>query len=539
MQKEEHSHLFNKIPNTTTLPFSGKYLVLLALVSLVLVISWLYSKKETETDFFVVSRGNITQSVSVSGSVEASKDAKLSFRSSGQVAFVGVKVGDRVEQGKVLASLEAEDVQASLLESQALLANRQATLDQLQQGSRPEELAIKEQAVNNAKNTLVQAYNSLPDVIRNTDSTISDAIKNKFSNLFTYNGAQAKLSFASCDQQAQGALEKKRTEFEGVFSDFQKKSGITSNLSSEELLDSTFSSASEVATLANGLVDGISQLLLIPCSVSDTSLNAYRASLSTVKANMNSLFTDLSSKKSALITAKNVFYQSSRDVELAKAGTNSYALKAQAALVSQAEAQLAQAKANLQKVSIRAPFTGVVSDVQLTEGEVIAPNAPVINLIAEGKYEIEAKVPEIDIVKIKVGDMVGVTLDSYGESVVFPATVSRINPTATTEGTVPVYKVIVTFVDDDTRIKQGMTANVTILTDEKTKALVVPSRFVMVVSGQQGKVIVLQDKKQEVRDVVLGVRGDKGLAEVISGIQEGETVVAPPTVSRVAQKQNN
>jgi multidrug efflux pump subunit AcrA (membrane-fusion protein) len=245
MTTEEHVSPFTKVLHNSSRFFiiHKTYAAALLIITLAIVGLGFFSKTETGADAFTVTAGSIKQSVSVSGSVEASKDAKLSFQSSGQVAYVGVKVGDKVAQGKILATLQAGDVQASLLEAEALLANRQATLDQLLEGSRKEELAIKEQTVSNAKNSLAQAYSGLPDVIKNTDAVTSDTIKNKFSNLFTFNGAQFVLSFSSCDQRLQGALELKRTELENVLADFQKKSGVVSVISSEETLDTALSAA--------------------------------------------------------------------------------------------------------------------------------------------------------------------------------------------------------------------------------------------------------------------------------------------------------
>lgn len=512
-----------------------------ALLVLVLVIVTLgfFSEPSSSQDSYTVVKNSLTQSVSVSGAVEASKEADLSFQVGGQVAYVGVKVGSKVAQGAVLATLQAGDAQASVLDAEALLANRRATLEQLEEGSRKEELAIKEQTVENTKGSLSQAYGALPDVIKNTDSVTSDTIKNKFSGLFVFNGSQYVLSFSSCDQQLQGILEKKRTELEDVLADFQKKSGIVSAISSEETLDVAFASAYDTANLSNEVVNAISQLLLASCSISNTSLDGYRTNLSLVKASMNSLFAELASKRSALLVAKNAYSQASRDLELSKAGTNPYTLKAQVALVSQAEAQVAQAKASLQKTIIRAPFKGVISSVSLSEGETTPMNSPVISMIAEDGFEIEAKVPEIDIVKIKVGARVDVTLDAYGNGEVFPATITRINPTASTEGTVPVYKVVVTFAGKDERIKQGMTANVKIITAEKSSVYAVPARFVTVLTGNGGQVVVTSGGREELRDVTLGLRGEGGLIEIIEGVFEGDVLVPPKTTVREAQKLNN
>lgn len=541
MTNIEHPSLFKKIltEGSHFLVIHKTWAAALLVATISILALGAFSQSPKTTDSYTVAQNSLLQSVSVSGSVEASKEADLSFQTSGQVAYVGIKVGSKVAQGEVLATLQAGEAQASVLEAEALLSNRRATLEQLEEGSRKEELAIKEQTVENTRGSLTQAYGALPDVIKNTDSVTSDTIKNKFSGLFVFNGAQYILSFSSCDQQLQGLLEKKRTALEDVLADFQKKSSTVSPISSEETLDVALAAAYDTANLSNEVVNAVSQLLLSSCSISNTSLDGYRTNLSLVKASMNSLFTELASKRSALLVAKNAYTQATRDLELSKAGTNPYALKAQVALVSQGEAQLAQAKANLQKTIIRAPFRGVISDVNLSEGETTSMNSPVISMIAEDGFEIEAKVPEIDIVKIKVGARVDVTLDAYGSSVIFPATVTRINPTATTEGTVPVYKVIVTFAGKDERIKQGMTANVKIITAEKNSIYAVPARFVTVLSGNSGQVVITNNGREELRDVTLGLRGEGGLIEVIEGLFEGDVLLPPKTTVREAQKLNN
>ncbi len=541
MTNTEHSSLFKKvlseIPHFITIHKTWAAFLLVVTVGVFTLGT--FSQSPAPSDSYTVTKNGLTQSVSVSGSVEASKEADLSFQTGGQVAYVGVKVGSKVAAGMVLATLQAGDAQAQVLDAEALLANRRATLEQLQEGSRKEEIAVKEQSVDNAKSLLAQAYSALPDVIKNTDSVTSDTIKNKFSSLFVYNGAQYVLAFSSCDQQLQGALEQKRTKLENVLADFQKKSGVVSIISSHETLDVAFALAYDAANLSNEVIGGISQVLLSSCSISNTSLDGYRANLSLAKTSMSSLFSDLAAKRSALVTAKNTYTQASRDLELSRAGTNPYTLMAQTALVSQGEAQLARAKANLQKTVIRAPFKGVISEVNLSEGETTSANSPAIGMIAEDGFEIEAKVPEIDIVKVKVGARVNVALDAYGDSVIFPAEVTRINPTASTEGTVPVYKVIVTFVGNDERIKQGMTANVKIITAEKSTIYAVPARFVTVLSGNSGQVIVTNGGRDEARDVTLGLRGEGGLIEVTEGLFEGDVLLPPKTTVREAQKLNN
>lgn len=498
-----------------------------------------FSSSKVPVETAVVQIGQLKQYVEVTGAVQASRDASLSFQTMGAVSHLGVKVGDVVYQGKVLATLQSGDAQANLLQAEAQLAGAEATLGQLTQGSRKEEVAVKQQIVDNAKNSLEQSYIALPDTIRNVDSTTADVIKNKLNILFTNAGDHYVLSFSSCDQNLQSSIETSRSKIENTLAEYQKKSSVISALSSKEDIDTVFEQAYYATVETNNLISSVSNLLLSSCSTQNTSLDTSRATLSLVRATMNTLFSDITTKRSALNTTKNTLLQATRDLELTKAGTDPYKVKAQAALVTQAEAQVASAHAGLQKTVIVAPFAGTISDVTITQGETVTSGKPVINMLAVDSFEIEAKVPEIDIVKIKIGALVDVTLDAYGKAVIFPASITRVNPTATTEGSVPMYKVIVTFVGKDARIKSGMTANVNIITENKSQAITLPARFVVVTDEAHGSVIIRKNKIDTVREVTLGIRGQGGTIEIITGVVPGDEVVAPSTAVRAAQKQTN
>lgn len=507
-------------------------------VLLLLVLYASFSSSGQEIEKVAVVRGPLSQYVRITGQVQSSNDASLSFQTLGQVAYVGVKVGDSVSQGKVLATLSSGDAQASLLQAQATLQNAQAKLDQLTQGARKEEVDIKQQTLDNAEFSLAQTYLTIPDAIRNVDATVSDVVKNKFSPLFSYTGSGYVLSFSSCDQTLQNTIELNRTHIENTIAEFQKKSSVISALSSREDIDKVFMQAYTVTSVTNDLVSSISSILLSACSASNPAFDTYRATLSTVRTNMTTLFSDISSKRSALTTAKNTYTQASRDLALTKAGTDPYTLKAQQALVAQAEAQVAQAKATLSKTVIVAPFAGTISDISIIPGETVTSGKTVIGMLATNAFEVEAKVPEVDIVKVQTGSGVKITLDAYGSSVLFPAIVTRVSPTATIEGNVPMYKVLVTFTGSDSRIRSGMTANVNIITQEIQTTLTVPARFVSIIDETKGTVVIENDGVESIREVELGIRGEDGLIEIKSGLLEGEILIAPTTTDRTAQKES-
>lgn len=490
-----------------------------------------------QSEDYTVKTGPLSQVVKLTGTVKSSKDASLSFQSAGQVAFVGVNVGDDVTQGKVLATLSSADLQAVVLQSQASLENAQVTLDQLMQGAREEEIAIKQQAYDNAKNSLDQTYISIPDGVKNVDAVTSDVVKNKLSSMFIYNGTSYVLSFSSCDQKLQNQIEVARTNIESSLSNFQSKSGQISVISPKDDIDKAFDDAYNQTVLVNDLVSKVSSLIYSSCSITSTSLDSIRSNVSLAKTSMSTLFSDISSKRISLTSAKNTYNQTKRELDLIKAGSDPFVIRQKQALVSQAEASLMQAKANLGKTIIYAPFSGTISMISINKGETVSQGKEVIKILAKNAYQVEVKVPEVDIVKVKMGNDVNITLDSYGKSVVFKARVTEVSPEAQMEGNVPVYKVVVTFNETDGRIISGMTANVSIITENIKNTISIPSRFVKV--NEEGRAFVLVKDKETTneREVILGIRGEGGLVEIKSGLLDGEIITTFGIGERSAQKE--
>ncbi|MDQ5938876.1 MAG: HlyD family secretion protein, partial [Patescibacteria group bacterium] len=133
-------------------------------------------------------------------------------------------------------------------------------------------------------------------------------------------------------------------------------------------------------------------------------------------------------------------------------------------------------------------------------------------------------VPESDITKLKVGDTVEITLDAFGNDQIFNGTVTFIDPASTVISEVIYYKVTVGFNVKDEKIKSGMTANLTILTNSKDNILVVPSRAVSA-RGDERFVEVLENNQAVEKEVQVGLKGDDGLWEISSGLNAGEKII--------------
>ena len=205
------------------------------------------------------------------------------------------------------------------------------------------------------------------------------------------------------------------------------------------------------------------------------------------------------------------------------------------AAVEQAQVSADKAQNDLKNAQITAPVDGVISDVIPDLGSQIAPGVAVLRMVGIQQYDIEAQVPEADISKIKVGEAATITLDAYGDSVKFTGTVTEEDPDQTRVQDAVYYNIRVQIDPAGHDIKPGMTANITITTGQRTGVMVIPLRSVRTSpSSGQKTVRILVDKTPQEKNITLGLRGDEGRVEVVSGLQVGDAVILSETVAGVS-----
>ena len=99
--------------------------------------------------------------LTATGYIIAAHKIEVASKVNGRVAWIGVDKGDRVQAGQVLVRLEDDEYRAQVTQEQGQLANLQAKLEELQNGSRPEEVAKARADVNESKADMDDAKTSL------------------------------------------------------------------------------------------------------------------------------------------------------------------------------------------------------------------------------------------------------------------------------------------------------------------------------------------------------------------------------------------
>ncbi len=144
------------------------------------------------------------------------------------------------------------------------------------------------------------------------------------------------------------------------------------------------------------------------------------------------------------------------------------------AVVRQREAQLGQARVDLERTQIRAPVDGIVVKRSVEPGQTVAASlqAPEMFVIAKSlsDMQVEASIDEADIGRVKAGQTATFTVDAFpGRS--FSGEVKQVRKAATVVSNVVSYTVVVSASNPDLTLLPGMTANVRITTAQRDKVL--------------------------------------------------------------------
>ncbi len=198
------------------------------------------------------------------------------------------------------------------------------------------------------------------------------------------------------------------------------------------------------------------------------------------------------------------------------------------AAVARARAAVDLADANLAKTALRAPFDGIVADLDAELGEWISPSPPAVpippvyDIIDRSSIYISAPMDEVDAARIEAGQAVRITLDPYPDQS-FEGSVTRVAPyVLDRQEQNRTIEVEVDFADAEfsRTLLPGSSADIEIILRRADDVLRIPSYALM----EGDRVLVLDGDVLTSRAVQVGLRNWEN-AEVAGGLQEGEAIV--------------
>ncbi|NNJ10906.1 efflux RND transporter periplasmic adaptor subunit [Chloroflexales bacterium ZM16-3] len=532
----------------------------------------------TTTSTASVTKGTLAVSVTGSGPAQATQSRSLSFGVAGTVESVLVNVGDTVTAGQPLARIDnrtlrlavqqaeanlksaeanlasaqgkgatAQDIasaQASLASAEASytktrngtatpgdiasaraqLASAQANLAELKAGPTADTLSTARTRVQQAQITVQSQRDSLSaakskakDALTSAANSLRDA-QDSYSTIYWSNRQQEKLPGplpqANIDQEASALRAVQNAE-----ASFQQAQTAYTQAEQDEITG--------IANAESSLKDAQIQLDVLLSGPTASNLASAQASVASAQSSLDKLLHPATAAD--LVSAQASVDQAKINLEkLTTPGSEATLASADASL-AQAQVQLETAKLDLENAVLTAPFDGIISAVGIAVGD--ASTVGTIDLIDASKMYIDISLGESDVSQVKPGMPVELTFDAVPD-VTINGMIDTVAPVATVTQNVVTYPVRVSFDPGQSPIKVGMTASGTIVTQQISDAILVPSRAIQT-RGSTQTVQVQQAPGQP----LVSVRVQTGLSvngqtEILSCVdtgsqclQEGDTLV--------------
>jgi len=211
-------------------------------------------------------------------------------------------------------------------------------------------------------------------------------------------------------------------------------------------------------------------------------------------------------------------------------GTNWKTLQQYNLSLQSKEIAFYQAKQGIMNTVIIAPSDGNVVSVDLKKSSVLSAQdysaKTAVKLVDTKSIKFTGLVDEIDILKVKVGQKAGITVDAVPDKE-FTGTVKFISPYGTKSGNVVKFALTIELDPYDVELRGGLSATADISVYSAKDVLLVPVSMVVTTSmGSMVTVVNESTGQSEPRRVTLG-EGNFQYLEVLSGLEEGDKIVAP------------
>ncbi len=319
-------------------------------------------------------------------------------------------------------------------------------------------------------------------------------------------------------------------------------SGIINPISTVNIGTQVSGTIAEIFVDYNTPVEQGQLLAQIDPSLFEATVAQRKASLDIAKAEVAVVENDIVYYQKHLNRIKKLNksqYSTDKELETAQRDYDNAVVqkKLKEAQVLQAEAALSQAEIDLRYTKIISPVDGIVVSKEVEVGQTVAASfqTPTLFNVAEDltKMQIEASVVEADIAKVKEGQTVEFSVDSFPDEV-FYGIVTQVRNNPITTSNVVTYEVIIEVDNKDLRIKPGMTANVEIITAQKDGVLLVPNkalRFYVTDENGESKrykdkgLWVLKNGKPERLVITTGVADDDFTEVGGENIKLGDEVI--------------
>ncbi len=503
---------------------SAVILVILAAVYFVFL-----RPKKPQYTLAEVKRGNVTQEISETGTVQKGENFNLTFKNAGKIQKIYVKVGDQVKANALLADLDSSQMYYQLQEARGNLALYQSQLDKLLAGASPQEIQAAQTKVQNAEIDLENAEQGLESSYQDALNVVDDAYLKSYNAQNTA-GAVQRTYFTGADQTSLNVFTGKGA-IENAVSQIKSSLDLAKANPSHQNIDNSITQTKTNLSIISNALQTIREGCEEP-NYRNIVSSTDKTSLDTHRTNINTSLTSVTTGQQA-ITASQLSvdsYQGKLQVAkdsqtLLTAAPRKEDVDLHQAQVSQAQAQVQLLESQIADTRLKSPVDGQIIKINKKVGENVQPavDSDLIVLLPSTPFEIKVDIYEEDVVKMNIGNPVDITLVAFPDKT-FMGKVVFIDPGQKLIGDVVYYETTINFDETPENLKPGMSADLTIKTASKGNVLFIPSDAIQK-KDSKDFVQVFKNNQTEDREIQIGLQGSDGNTEIISGLTEGEQVV--------------
>ena len=484
------------------------------------------NKAGNALNLYTVARRTVTSSVTGTGNLEPQAQANVNFKVAGALTEIEVRVGDHVTAGQKLAAIDSSAEQVAVANAQANVATAQANLQSALTPLTQNQITQLQNSVNNAQ----QSYNDTVAQVNLTNTQDANQV---------------------AADQAQLAIDQQALTFNATYqTDLQN---LTNAKAALQTAIATFN--------ADGCQSQTYATYTAKCMTDFNSVSSAQATVNTTQSKVNldsaqvtadqtKLAVDQTKQQTDTVNGQRSINQAAASLTSARDQLRTQT-EAKPNQIASAQAQLAGAQAalqtaqqNLNYTTLTAPMDGQVNSINGVVGEAVAPGggvtaqapgtqAPLPTSAATSAFMVIGNTGAMDVVipfaetdasRIAIDQDAQVNFDAVS-SLNVNGKVLAIASSATTSNGVVNYYVTVQLSQTNKALKQGMTANATVVVSRATNAISVPNLAITRSAGQ-AYVNVYSGGQPVQTPIETGVVGDQ-FTEVTSGLLGTEQVVMP------------
>jgi RND family efflux transporter MFP subunit len=529
--------------------------MVIGLVVILIVGSNVYKKLATNIEntfnVYKVTRQSLMTTVSETGVVKISDEISLSFKYGGRIDNIYVKVGDKVKQDESLTKVDESDFFIQYQQSDASVQSAQAQLDKILAGATESDIDIVKAQVESAKvnlqnkedslaNTKLDADNDIANIYQDAIGDINDIYLDTY-NVYTNTDLIQRTYFGNYDQEGisvRQAKDKIRTALDYIKLDLAiiptntEYENINSVLSNAKInLDdvyialNTIRNAMETDNYRNSVSSANKTIVDTDKATTNTNRSMIVTTQQTISSTKITNTTNISAAEALARSAQKSLDETEKSLQKLLVGSSQEDINIYRANLARAQAERSASSNRINESTLKSPVSGQVVKINTRVGEIASANQVVISILPEKPFQVKVDVYEEDIIKIKIGDPVDIKLVAFPDTKI-TGKVSSVDPIDKTVNEIVYYEVSIDFDQQFEGLKPGMTADITITTNQQNDLLIIPDSAI-IKENDKDYVKVLTDKKIIQKEVLVGKKGDDAMIEIKEGLEENDKVILP------------